>query len=202
MENIGISVVIVVHDQAQVLEQNLPLFLRVAEEVHAQVIVVDDMSTDDTPDVLQRLKAEHATLYTTFLPKSVIINPSRLRLALSVGAKAAKGDYVVLADINRPPVSAEWLTGLADGEAAAVFTRRKSNDAYHVVATDIDDLRAMIMKAERKSGRGHKGRWMKKRRGLYDAVSVRRKSVFDVIKFFDQPICGLQLAGLRLHVWL
>lgn len=202
MENIRISIVLVVHDQAQVLEQNLPQFLGVAEEADAQVIVVDDMSTDDTPDVLQRMRAENDRLYTTFLPKSVIINPSRMRLALSVGAKAAKGDYIVLADIKRPPVSSEWLTGLSDGEVAAVFSRRKGNSVFHIVATDIEDLRSMILKAERKSGKGHRGRWMKKRRGLYDAISVRRERVFDVIKYFDQPIRGQQLAGLRLRVWL
>lgn len=202
MEQLKLSVVIVVHDQSELLEQHLPLFLSTAEEAGAEVIVVDDMSTDDTPDVLKRLRQEHPALYTTFLPVSVVINPSRLRLAFSVGIKAAKGERVVLADISRPPVSAEWLTGLADGEACAVFSSRKGSSVTHVAVTDLDDLRPLVVKAERKSGCGHRGRWLKRWRGLYDAVSVRRDRAFDAIKLFDQPVNGWKLMTLRLKVWL
>ncbi|MBQ2209725.1 MAG: glycosyltransferase [Prevotella sp.] len=201
-ETENITVVMAVHDQADQLEKNLPLFLDVAGEAGAQVIVVDDMSVDDTPDVLKRMRAEHQNLYTTFLPQSVIINPSRLRLALSVGVKAAKGRYVVFADINRPPVSGEWLTGLADGEAAVVYSNRKKDAVTHVVASELEDLRSLVMKTERKGGRGHRGRWMKQRRGVYDALAVKRERAFDAVNYFDQRVRGWKLAGLRLSTWL
>ena len=203
MEQTKISIIIAVHDQAGVLKTNLPAFLTTAREAGAEVIVVDDMSTDDTSDVLKRMRTENSdVLYTTFLPKSVIINPSRLRLALTIGAKAAKNDCIVLADIKRPPVSLEWLTGLADSAAALVYSRRKGNDVVHVLATDIEDLQATVRKAERKSGHGHRGKWLKQRRGLYDALAVKKKHVYDAILLFDQDIRGFRLWGLRMKVWL
>ena len=96
-----ISVIIAVQDRAQELEQNLPLFLTQQGEVEFEVIVVNDSSTDDTTNVLKRMKAEYPHLYTTFLPSSKVPYPSRLRLALTIGAKAAHGEWIVLADITR-----------------------------------------------------------------------------------------------------
>lgn len=197
-----VSIVMTVHDQADLLEQNLPAFLTLPYDGQFEVIVVDNMSTDDTPDLLKRMKAEYPRLYTTFLPSSVIVNPSRKRLALSVGAKAAHHDYIVLADIRRTPVNAEWLAGLADGEASLVYCNRKRNRVTHVVATDLKDLSHIILKAERRSFKDYWGKWFRKQRGLYDAVGVRREHVFDAIMLFDQKIRGFRLLGLRLRVWL
>lgn len=200
-ETASISVIIVVHNEAETLEENLPTFLSTAQEAGAQVIVVDDMSSDDTPDVLQRLLLEHSNLYTTFLPKSVVPNPSRIRLALSIGIKAARGQYLVFGDISRPPVSLEWLTGLADGEAALVYTSKKKQ-VTHVVATSLTDLQAQVLKAERRSGRGHEGRCLKLHRGLYDAFAMRKEKAFEALQYFDQDIRGGQLLALRLRTWL
>lgn len=193
-----ISVVIVVHDQETMLEQNLPKFLTVAGEVNAEVIVVDDMSSDDTPNILKRMRSEYKHLYTTFLPVSFILNPSRQRLALNVGVKAANGDYVVIADISRPPLSTAWLVGLADGEAALVYSSRKGDHITHVVVDSLEALEPLVLKAERKSGRGHKGRWLKRHRGLYDAFSVRRENAPRAIMLIDQPFRGWQLAEARM----
>lgn len=197
-----ISIVMTVHDQAELLEQNLPAFLTLTYEGQYEVIVVDDMSTDETPDVLKRIKAEYPRLYSTFLPSSVIVNPSRKRLALSVGAKAAHYDYIVLADIRRTPINTDWLAGLADGEASLVFCNRKRDSVTHVVATELKDLQYIILKAERRSFKEYWSRWFRKQRGLYDAIGVRKEHVFDAIMLFDQKIRGLRLLGLRLRVWL
>lgn len=197
-----ISIVMTVHDQAELLEQNLPAFLTLTYEGQYEVIVVDDMSTDKTPDVLKRIKAEYPRLYSTFLPSSVIVNPSRKRLALSVGAKAAHYDYIVLADIRRTPINTDWLAGLADGEASLVFCNRKRDSVTHVVATELKDLQYIILKAERRSFKEYWSRWFRKQRGLYDAIGVRKEHVFDAIMLFDQKIRGFRLLGLRLRVWL
>jgi len=197
-----ISIVMTVHDQAELLEQNLPAFLTLTYEGQYEVIVVDDMSTDKTPDVLKRIKAEYPRLYSTFLPSSVIVNPSRKRLALSVGAKAAHYDYIVLADIHRTPINTDWLAGLADGEASLVFCNRKRDSVTHVVATELKDLQYIILKAERRSFKEYWSRWFRKQRGLYDAIGVRKEHVFDAIMLFDQKIRGFRLLGLRLRVWL
>jgi hypothetical protein len=134
--------------------------------------------------------------------EELVPNPSRIRLALSIGIKAAKGQYLVFGDINRPPVSLEWLTGLADGEASVVYSSHKNKQVTHVVATSLEDLQALVQKAERKSGRGHQGQCLKLQRGLYDAFAVRKEKAFEALKYFDQDIKGGQLLALWLKTWL
>ena len=204
MENSNtFSIILAVHNAADKIEQNLPAFLDTATEAGAKAIVVDDMSSDDTPDVLTRMKADYPdVLYTTFLPESVIVNPSRLRLAFSIGAKAAKTPYIILASIERPPLNVGWLYGMADDEASLVYSLRKGNQVVHVTTTDIEDLRPTILKAERKKGGGHRGRFLKMRRGLYDAVCVHRDHVYDVINMFDRPVGFGKLWHLRFQVFL
>lgn len=197
------SIILAVHNAADKLEQNLPAFIEAASEVGAKVIVVDDMSSDDTPDVLTRMRSEHPdVLYTTFLPESVVINPSRIRLALSIGAKAAKTPYIILASIDRPPHNIGWLVGMTDNNAALVYSLRKGNQVVHVTTTDPEEFRPAITKAERQSNYGHVGRFLKLRRGLYDAVCVQRDRVYDIINMFDRPVSFSQLWRLRFQVFM
>lgn len=200
MDTIHMSVILVVHDQAELLRQNLPQFLEIAEAAEAEIIVVDDMSNDETSDVLQVMRNDNERLYTTFLPQSVVINPSRLRLAMAVGVKAAKGGRIVFADIRRPPISAEWLTGLDEGNAALVYTNRQREAVTHVIATALDDLKTKVLKAERRGSHLHDAKWRKIHRGAYDALCVRREEAFDAIQWFDQKIGGMKLLALRLDI--
>lgn len=197
-----LSFVMVVHNQGEMLEHNLPLFLSQPCQMTYEVIVVDDTSTDNTSDVLKQQKEEYPNLYTTFMPVSVT-NPSRLRLAMTIGIKAAKGEWIVLADIQRPPTSPEWIDGLVDNDAETimVYSSRKHPEIVRYQTWEqLDEAIPLLRKAERRSARGHHGKWQKTRRGLYDAVSVRKDRVFDAIRYYDQIVRGRKLAGLRLHV--
>lgn len=202
-EQYNMSIVMAVHDQAQLLEQNLPQFMDIATQTGCEVIVVDDASTDETPDILKRMKDQFAHLYTTFLPKSVC-NNSRLRLALTIGVKAARSHRVILADISRPPVSKAWVTALQGdhGEIAIVYCHRKSEigSVTRLSFDELEAVRPMIIKAERKGGHGHQGRWNKTHRGLYDALAFSDDCWFDGIRFFDQSIGALRLLSLRQQV--
>ena len=181
--------VIVVHDQAEALERNLPQFLTVASAAQGEVIIVDDSSTDETPDVLKRLKEDNAHLYTTFLPKSVPTR-SRLQLALNIGVKAALSNRIVFADITRPPLVTEWLTGLSDGAVTAVYCRLKHGtpQVSHQMFDDMEEAANTLLKAERRDGDGHRGRWFRMRRGMYDAIAVNKALTLDAIKLFDQRL--------------
>lgn len=201
-DKLKLSVIMAVHDQAEALEQNLPLFLTRQGEVDYEVIVVDDASTDDTPDVLKRLKTEYPQLYTTFLPASAVPNPSRLRIGLTIGAKASRGQWLMLADITRPPLTEAWADDLFNRfapKSEVVLTYH--NQAGTVQSFDtLDEATPLISKAERRSGRGHRGRFCLFRRGIYGAVMVRRECIHEAISLFDRPFRGGQLLSLRLKV--
>lgn len=108
---ISISVIIVAHNQATQLEKNLPLILE-QEYAPFEVIVINDCSTDHTEDVLKEMSLRYKNLYHTFtLPTARYI--SRRKLAITLGVKASKYDWIVMTEADCQPVSNQWLQLLA-----------------------------------------------------------------------------------------
>lgn len=197
-----ISVIIAVQDQARDLEQNLPIFLSQQGEEEYEVIVVNDSSVDDSADVLDRMKAEYPNLYTTFLPFSKVPYPSRLRLALTIGAKAARGEWIVLANITRPPLSETWiftLVGNIDNSAEVILDYHNKTNIIQSFNT-LEEAAPYIIKAERKSRYGHHGHLFLFRRGLYSTMMVKASRIHDAISLFDLHIGSCQLASLRMQI--
>lgn len=106
------SVVVAAHDNAAELGRNLPAVLAQDYAPGYEVIVVDESSTDDSADVLELMKHRHPHLYTTFIPDSSHYL-SRRKLALTVGVKAAKNDWIVFTTADSRPMGDHWLAALA-----------------------------------------------------------------------------------------
>ena len=107
----SMSVVITASDQEEMLAQHLPLILE-QNYPNFEVIVVDDNSKDDTKDLLERLSRQYPHLYTTYTSDSIRYI-SHKKLALTLGIKAAKKEWVVFTEPNCYPTSHQWLARLA-----------------------------------------------------------------------------------------
>ena len=145
------SVIMTVYDQAQELEKQLPAYLKQTYEPSYEVIVVDESSTDETPDVLKRLKNEYPHLYSTFLPK-----PNRRivrrKQAFNVGIKAAKNEWIIITKLSSYPLAEDVLQAISEVIADSPLTL-----GYHLKKGirlqpfyDVDDAR----KHRRKDQRG------------------------------------------------
>lgn len=110
--NIPLSIVITAHDNAGELERNLPLILSQDYKPGFEVIVVNESSTNETEDVLKRLKAKYPNLYTTFIPESSHYL-SRKKLALTIGVKAAHNEWIIFTDTDCKPHSDKWLRAMS-----------------------------------------------------------------------------------------
>lgn len=108
----GLSVVMSVHDNCTEIRNNLPLILSQQYSGNFEVIIVDESSSDDTEDILKQLKSEYPNLYVTFIPASSHYL-SRRKLALTLGIKAAKYEWVILTDADCRPEGEKWLENMA-----------------------------------------------------------------------------------------
>ena len=201
-EECRFSVIMAVYEKASELKESLPDFLMQAYEPGYEVIVVDESSTDDTEDVLKLFKQNYPQLYTTFLPK-----PNRdivrRRLALSIGVKAAKNEWVIFTDINAKPTSAEWLKELSEfinGSSKVMLGYYRKKGTQLQIFDEVWEANKQIRKAERKRADGHEGKRLKYLRGKYDFIVVRRDHAHDLLKFFEQDISLRHLLGLRLSI--
>lgn len=197
------SAIMAVYEQASQLEANLPVFLTNTYESGYEVIVVDESSTDETDDVLKLLKQDHPNLYSTFIPKP---NPhiTRRKLALSLGIKAAKNEWVIITSIENTPAYEEWLkelSGVIDSTTEAVAGYYLKKGLRLQTFEDTDQTRSLVVKAERKRRKISKRRFLKFLCGRYDFIAVRRDKAYDVLSFFEQDASALKLARLKLGVF-
>lgn len=91
-----------------VLEQDYPEF---------EVLVVDDDSSDDTREVLQRLQVQYARLRV--LHNSPKTTPGK-KAALARGIAATRYDWLVFTDADCRPAGPEWLRYMAAAVAPGV----------------------------------------------------------------------------------
>lgn len=197
------SAIMAVYEQASQLEANLPVFLTNTYESGYEVIVVDESSTDETDDVLKLLKQDHPNLYSTFIPKP---NPhiTRRKLALSLGIKAAKNEWVIITSIENAPAYEEWLkelSGVIDSTTEAVAGYYLKKGLRLQTFEDTDQTRSLVVKAERKRRKISKRRFLKFLCGRYDFIAVRRDKAYDILSFFEQDASALKLAKLKLGVF-
>ncbi len=106
-----VSVVVCAKDEVDNLRRFLPFILN-QEYPDFEVIVVNDGSTDETEHLLNELKKEHANLHSTFVPVGAT-NLSTKKLALTLGIKAAKNDWVLFTDADCMPEDKHWIARMA-----------------------------------------------------------------------------------------
>lgn len=114
-EQPGVSVVVCARNEADnlchylqaLLSQDYPLF---------EVIVVNDASQDATQFILDHFLQLYPNLHITFVPSDAMVSSSK-KLALTLAAKAAKYDYLLLTDADCRPESPHWISEMMKGFA-------------------------------------------------------------------------------------
>ncbi len=108
----GVSVIVAARNEEnnlrnylhQLLEQDYPEF---------EVIVVNDGSEDGTQEVLDEYAARYPRLKTTFVPRQARILSSK-KLALTLGVKAARYEYLLFTDADCCPASPDWIREMTE----------------------------------------------------------------------------------------
>ena len=103
----SISVIVTSKNSAEELEQNLPFIIE-QDYPDFEVIVVNRGSTDDTDMVLKAAEQKYPRLYHTYVPAEAEgINEKKL--ALTLGIKAAKNDFLLFTEAYCRPCSRNWI---------------------------------------------------------------------------------------------
>ena len=192
-----------VYDQAQELEANLPAFLTQEYEPGYEVIVVDETSTDQTEDVLKILKSDYPHLYTTFLPKPnrhVI----RRKMAINIGAKAAKNEWVIITKIENMPMATDVLKAVSevlDDEAEITLGYMGKKRILLQPFASIDEAGNHILKAERKLRKVfQRNKRMGYMWGRYDFMIIPKEHLLESLAYYEQKVSWVRLVGIRMSI--
>ena len=105
-----VSIILAPYENAHELEHYLPLILE-QDYPDFEVIVVICKGDSDTEDAMKRL-ADNPHIYCTYVPDSSRYM-SRKKLAVTLGVKAAKNEWILLTDAQCYPTSTHWLAAMA-----------------------------------------------------------------------------------------
>ena len=106
-----LSVILCARNEAENLRKILPAILE-QDYPQFEVIVINDASTDETEDILGMMEEKYPHLYHSFTPESARYI-SHKKLALTLGIKASKHDWLVFTETNCMPASNQWLKLMA-----------------------------------------------------------------------------------------
>ena len=112
-----VSVVLCAHNEAYNLSQYLQALLT-QDYPEYEVIVVDDGSEDETRAMIECYMVRDPRLHMTFVPHGARVGSTK-KLALTLAAKAAKYDYLLLTDADCVPESNHWIREMMAGFQSA-----------------------------------------------------------------------------------
>ena len=197
------SVIMAVYDQAYELKENLTAFLTQQYQPGYQVVIVDESSTDETPDILKLYKKDYANLYTTFLPKSKGYALSK-KQAYNIGIKAATNDWLIFTNANYAPVNADILQAIndqiddtADLTLGYLTKRGIKLQAFY----DVDEAKDHITRMERRLQKVRNRKRYHYRRGLYDFIIVKKSVATSMLKYYELKPSFVQRQALRWRIF-
>lgn len=109
----GVSVIVCARNEEDNLQNYLHTLIN-QDYPTFEVIVVDDGSEDNTHNILEQYAQKSDKLYHTFVPCGARVISSK-KLALTIGIKAAKYDYILLTDADCRPESRQWIREMMSG---------------------------------------------------------------------------------------
>ncbi|MBR2165671.1 MAG: glycosyltransferase [Paludibacteraceae bacterium] len=109
----GVTVIMAAHNESYNLSQYLQALLT-QDWPEFEVIVVDDGSEDDTRLVVESYMVRDPRVHMTFVPKGARVLSTK-KLAITLAAKAAKYDYLLLTDADCVPESNQWIREMMNG---------------------------------------------------------------------------------------
>lgn len=177
----AMSVIIYCKDSARALERMLPQVLSQNLDAPFEVIVATDGRSEHAEDVVKLLSVNHKNLRMTYVPDEAHAL-SRKKLAVTLGIKAARYDYVVLTDANARIMSYDWLKLIgrhfANGKEMVIGSAfpaaeppRRNLGSFNMLADKVTYLSSAI------AGRAY--------RGSEGNLAFRRQLFFDNNGFTD-----------------
>ena len=112
----GVTVVLCAHNESENLSNYLQALLTQDYPTY-EVIVVDDGSEDSTREIVERYMTHDPRVHMTFVPYGARVGSTK-KLALTLAAKAAQYDYLLLTDADCVPESKLWIRSMMSGFAS------------------------------------------------------------------------------------
>ena len=111
-QKVKVSVIICAKNEADNLSQNLSLVLE-QDYADFEVIVVNDGSSDGTEILIHDFRQKYSHLRTTNIPEDRNFSHAK-KLAVTVGIKAAKYEWLLFTDADCKPESNQWIQTMKD----------------------------------------------------------------------------------------
>ena len=108
VQPVPLSVIFTVRNEEERLRNNLPPVLSI-NGVEFEVIVVDDVSQDNTLQVLGMMRERSDRLKVTMLHQETRYS---IKMAQNIAIKASGYDWILQAPITYENASAEWISGI------------------------------------------------------------------------------------------
>ena len=109
-----VSVIVAAHNEAERLEKFLPALMDQDYPAY-EVVVIDDRSTDRTPQVLEKMSERYGERLkiVTVEPQEWKTFRANKKFALTMGIKAARYDPLLFTDADCRPASRRWIARMA-----------------------------------------------------------------------------------------
>ncbi|WP_299519875.1 glycosyltransferase [Winogradskyella sp.] len=110
-KHIPVSVIICAKNEAENLENNLPLILEQAY-TNFELVLINDGSSDETLEVMKKFKAKNDIIKIVDVKTNETFWGNK-KYALTLGIKASTNDFLVFTDADCKPSSDKWLAHIS-----------------------------------------------------------------------------------------